>query len=57
MSDKYLVVVSSMHNKNIIRVLDMIWASIEGKINPGIEVKDYDKFRFNSDVDLHLNIE
>ena len=54
-SDKYLVVVSSVRNKNIISVLDMIWASIEDKINPGIKIKDYDKFRFNSDIDLPLN--
>ena len=53
-SDKYLVVASSVRNKNIISVLDMIWASIEDKINPGIKIKDYDKFRFNSDIDLPL---
>ena len=33
----------------------MIWASIENKINLGIKVKGYDKFRFNSDTDLPLN--
>ena len=54
-SDKYLVVASSVRNKNIISVLDMVWASIEDKINPGIKIKDYDKFRFNSDIDLPLN--
>ena len=54
-SDKYLVVVSSVRNKNIISVLDMIWTSIEDKINPDIKIKDYDKFRFNSDIDLPLN--
>ena len=54
-SDKYLVVVSSVHNKNIINVLDMVWSSIEDKINPGIKIKDYDKFRFNSDIDLPVN--
>ena len=54
-SDKYLVVVSSVRNKNIINVLDMIWSSIEDKINPGIKIKDYDKFRFNSDIDLPVN--
>ena len=53
-SDKYLVV-SSLHNKNIISDIDMIWRSIENKINPGIKIKDYDKFRFNSDIDLPLN--
>ena len=54
-SDKYLVVDSSVRNKNIISVLDMVWASIEDKINPGIKIKDYDKFRFSSDIDLPLN--
>ena len=54
-SDKYLVVASSVRNKNIISVLDKVWASIEDKINPGIKIKDYDKFRFNSDIDLSLN--
>ena len=53
-SDKYLVVASSVRNRNIISVLDMVWASIEDKINPGIKIKDYDKFRFNSDIDLPL---
>ena len=33
-SDKYLVVAKSVRNKNIISVLDMIWGSIENKINP-----------------------
>ena len=54
-SDKYLVDASSVRNKNIISVLDMVWASIKDKINPGIKIKDYDKFRFNSDIDLPLN--
>ena len=54
-SDKYLVVVSSVRNKNIINALDMVWSSIEDKINPGIKIKDYDKFRFNSDIDLLVN--
>ena len=54
-SDKYLVIASGVRNKNIISVLDMIWASIEDKINPGIKIKDYNKFRFNSDIDLPLN--
>ena len=54
-SDKYLVVVSSLHNKNIINALDMLWLSIKDKINPDIKIKDYDKFRFNSDIDLPVN--
>ena len=40
----------------------MAWGSIENKINPkpniypnSIEIKDYDKFRFNSDTNLPLN--
>ena len=37
-SDKYLVVASGVRNKNIISVLDMIWVSIEDKINPGIKM-------------------
>ena len=43
---------SSVRNKNIISVL---WASIEDEINPGIKIKDFNKFRFNSDIDLPLN--
>ena len=58
-SDKYLVVAKSVRNKNIISVFDMVWASIENKIedeiNPNIKIKDYDKFRFNSDIDLPLD--
>ena len=56
-SDKYLVAASSVCNKNIIGVVDMIWRSIENKINPylNIKIKDYDKFRCNSDIDLPLN--
>ena len=63
-SDKYLVVASSVRNKNIISVIDMIWGSIENKIEdiinpypehyPNIKIKD-NKFRFNSDIDLPLN--
>ena len=54
-SDKYLDVVSSLPNKNIISALDMLWSSIKDKISPGIKIKDYDKFRFNSDIDLPVN--
>ena len=54
-SDKYLIVVSSLRNENIISAIDTIWRSIENKINPGIKIKDYGKFRFNSDIDLSLN--
>ena len=54
-SDKYLVVVSSVRNKNIINALDMVWTSIEDQINSSIKIKDYDTFRFNSDIDLPVN--
>ena len=54
-NDKYLVVVSSLRNKNIINALDKVWLSIKDKINPNIKIKDYDKFRFNSDLDLPVN--
>ena len=54
-SDKYLNVVSSLRDKNIISAINTIWRSIENKINPGIKIKDYGKFRFNSDIDLRLN--
>ena len=63
-SDKYLVV-ESVHNKDIIGVLDTVWGSIENKIEdkiypipnnyPSIKIKDCDKFRFNSDIDLPLD--
>ena len=60
-NDNYLVVASSVRNKNIKSALDNIWSSIEIKIDdmiypiPNIRIKDYNKFRFNSDIDLHLN--
>ena len=44
-----------MRNKNIIDALDTIWTSIEDKINPDIKIKDYERFRFNSNIDLPLN--
>ena len=40
----------------------MIWALIENEINPNpnidltiVKIKDYDKFRFNSDTNLPLD--
>ena len=36
-SDKYLIVTSSVRNKNIISVIDMVWASIKDKTNPDIK--------------------
>ena len=57
-SDKYLVS-KNVRNKNIKSALDMIWGSNENKIediiNPNIKIKYYDKFRFNSDIDLPLD--
>ena len=44
-----------MLNKNITSFPDTIWTSIEGKINPDIKIKDYNRFRFNSNIDLPLN--
>ena len=55
-NDKYLVVVSSLRNKKISNTLDKVWLSIKDKINPSIKIKDYDKFRFNSDIDLPVNM-
>ena len=49
--DKYLVVVSSVRNKNIINYIDTILKSIKNKI----KIKDFDKFRFNSDIGLPVN--
>ena len=55
-SDKYLVVVSGLCNNKIVNALDLVWSSTEDKINPSIKIKDYDKFRFNSDIDLPVNM-
>ena len=55
-NDKYLVAVSSLRNKKIIDALDKVWLSIKDKINPSIKIKDYDKFRFNSAIDLPVNM-
>ena len=54
-SGKYLVALSSLRNNNITSILDKIWGSIEDQINPNIKIKDCDKFRFNSNIDLPLN--
>ena len=65
-SDKYLVVAKNVRNKDIISVLDTVWGSIENKIkdkiNPIpniysniIKINNYDKFRFNSNIDLLLD--
>ena len=55
--DKYLVVPTSSRNKNINTLLDNICESVEDKINPIMKIKDCNKFRFNSDIDLPLNTE
>ena len=44
-----------MRNENVINALDNVWLSIKDKINPNIKIKDYDKSRFNSDIDLPVN--
>ena len=54
-NDKYLVAVSSLRNKKIIEALDKLWSSIKDKINASIKKIYYDKFRFNSDLDLPVN--
>ena len=51
-SDKYLVVVSTLRNKNIINALNMVWSSIEDKINPGIKIKIKIKIMINLDLIL-----
>ena len=51
-NDKYLVVVSSLRNNNIINALDMVWPTIKDKINPGIKIKDYDKFILNTIIEF-----
>ena len=57
-SDKYLVVSTSIRNQKIFHSFDAIWGLIENKINPknfSNKIKYYDKFRFNSDIDLPLD--
>ena len=45
-----------MRNRKINHSFDNVWSHIEHKINPNNfnnnNIKDYDKLRFNSDVDL-----
>ena len=57
-NDKCLVVSTSIRNNKIIHSLDTIWGLIEYKITPNNfsnKINDYDKFRFNSDIDLPLD--
>ena len=56
-SDRYLVV--SINNKKIINIFDILWKLIENKITSNSlintlinKIKEYDKLRFNSGVDL-----
>ena len=59
LSDKYLVVAKRVRNKKIIHSFDIIWGLIENEINPNNfnnKIKDYDKLRFNSDIDLPLDM-
>ena len=68
-SDRYLVV--NINNKKIINIFDEIWKYIEQRIipngtwklvedeiifdNENNEIKEYNKLRFSSDLDLPLN--
>ena len=57
-SDKYLVVTTSIRNNKIICSFDTIWKLIENRItsnNFSNKIKDYDKLRFNSDIDLPID--
>ena len=47
--------IDGSNDKYLVNALDMLWSSIKDKINPNIKIKDYDKFRFNSDIDLPVN--
>ena len=55
-SDKYLVV--NINNEKIINVFDELWKFIKNKItssNSRNKIKEYNKLRFNSNVDLPLD--
>ena len=55
-SDRYLVV--NTNNKKIINVFNKLWKFIENKItssNSSNKIKEYNKLRFNSNVDLPLD--
>ena len=55
-SDKYLVV--NINNKKIINVFDELWKFMKNKItssNSSNKIKEYNKLRFNSNVDLPLD--
>ena len=55
-SDRYLVV--NINNEKIINVFDELWKFIENEItssNSSNKIKEYNKLRFNSNVDLPLD--
>ena len=54
-SDRYLVV--NTNNKKIINIFDKLWEFIQNKITfsySNNKIKEYNKLRFNSNVDLPL---
>ena len=55
-SDRYLVV--NINNEKIINVFDELWKFIENEItssNSSNKIKEYNRLKFNSDVDLPLD--
>ena len=55
-SDRYLVV--NINNEKIINIFDKLWEFIENEItfnNSSNKIKEYNKLRFSSNVDLALN--
>ena len=55
-SDRYLVV--NINNEKIINIFDKLWKFIENEItfnNSSNKIKEYNKLRFSSNVDLPLN--
>ena len=55
-SDRYLVV--NINNEKIINIFDELWKFIENEItssNSSNKIKQYNKLRFNSNVDLPLD--
>ena len=55
-SDRYFVV--NINNEKIISVFDKLWKFIENEItssNLSNKIKEYNKLRFNSNVDLPLD--
>ena len=55
-SDRYLVV--NINNVKLINIFDELWKFIEKKITSGNssnKIKEYNKLRFNSNVDLPLD--